>query len=119
MEEFFSNFSKKLEVLLDQFNSNSSQTITELNNIASKFNETTSEHNNEFKVITDKVKNMTSEMESFVKEVNDLNLSLYLDKLDSNLAGIIQSTQNIIARIETLENNIKESIGNLKSDLLN
>jgi len=44
------------------------------------------------------------------KSILDLNLSVRIDKLDANIAGIISAIQNVQGRIESVERNIIDKL---------
>ncbi|MCH8569490.1 MAG: hypothetical protein LAT67_14540 [Balneolales bacterium] len=48
------------------------------------------------------------------KSIHDLNLPVRIDKLDSNIAGILSSIQNVQRRIESSESNIKDKLKDLQ-----
>jgi len=77
----------------------------------------------DFQKNTEDIKNSNSQLnqrnEKLFKYLEDINISLRLDKIDATIAGIIQSIQSVLQRIETLERNIKDTIQNETKELIN
>ncbi|NWF50788.1 MAG: hypothetical protein HXY49_09640 [Ignavibacteriaceae bacterium] len=65
----------------------------------------------------DKIDNLNNSVLSLDHTIKDINIPQRMDKLDTNVAGIVLSTQNILTRVESVEANIKQEIDRIKSDL--
>ena len=61
----------------------------------------------------------TSRTEELHKEISKINIAQRLDKLDATIAGITQSIQSVLQRLESLERNIKEGQNNKTNIILN
>jgi len=71
----------------------------------------------------DEIKKINSETqikaETLTKQIESINIPQRLDKLDATIAGITQSIQSVLQRLESLEKNIKDGIQSKTAEIIN
>ena len=60
--------------------------------------------------------NLLSSVDGLMKKLDKVDFPVRLDKLDATVSGINAGIQNIQGRIDTLERNIKDEIGQVKTN---
>lgn len=66
-----------------------------------------------YKDQANKVEELILNLKTYIDDLKDINFPQRLDKIDANITGIVQATQNVQSRIESLESNIKRDIENV------
>ena len=67
--------------------------------------------------LKDVQRNNEENLNKNTKNITDLNLPLRIDKLDLNIAGIINSIQNIQGRVDLLESNLNNKFNEFSNDI--
>lgn len=109
---------KKQSEIQNAFTENLVRNIEDID-IPVKFknlNETISRSVNEIKSANTQTQERT---EALTKAIEAINISQRLDKLDATIAGITQSIQTVLQRLETLERNIKDGQVNKSGEIIN
>ncbi len=66
-----------------------------------------------YKDQANRVDELILNLKTYIDDLKDINFPQRLDKIDVNITSIVQATQNVQSRIESLESNIKKDIENV------
>ena len=71
----------------------------------------------ESKALNKAVSNLLASVDVLMKKLDKVDFPVRLDKLDATVSGINAGIQNIQGRIDTLERNIKDEIGQVQTNM--
>ena len=91
--------------------------IAELSDITDenkRLQKTTSEIQQQVKLEQESLSQLKETIESFHERVEKINFPERLDKLDSNIAGIMAAIQSVQSRLDSLERNISDRLRDIQ-----
>ncbi len=109
------NFPERLDQIgrtvkdtIDFLNQNKRETLEELKKASEAI--TKADFDGRFKKLQEAIDNSIKSNHETVKYIESLNLSLRMDKLDSNISGILAAIHNVQSRVESVERNIGDKM---------
>jgi hypothetical protein len=116
-QEFENNIAEKFQIQ-NKKSENLISTVTQID-IPNKIKDLKTELNETSSKILAINEKTILKTEKLTKEIEEIHISSRLDKLDATIAGINQSIQSVLQRIDSVERNIKEGQQTKSNEIIN